>query len=252
MQPTAAHVRMSAAAADASRWADKKATPPMISKIDLASLQNTFHTVQRQTVQLIDFARLVVPIVKDNPKYAQELSDSLVVLVVVRLEAFYSALLSHGARHREGAVRRHLAKNGHPDAKACIFPHLVRLVRTQVSFKKEGAKLDRLCRVMFGQPLWVSDEARDVILDLILLRNLIVHNAGGDWSQDDVMEATYGTQFRVCDALRVSRYGEFVVYNVDHYKSLQFMQTAILSIVKELQYLEEHVVNNLAWVGQAE
>lgn len=223
-----------------------------ISELDLASLRNTFQTVQRQTVQLLQFARLVVPIVQENPKYAQELSDSLVVLVVVRLEAFYTNLLSHGARHREGAVRKHLVKNGYPDAKACILPQLVRLVRSQVSFKKEGAKIDRLCRLMFQQPLWVSADVRDVILDLVLLRNLVVHNAGGEWSQDEVIEATYGTQFRTCEVLTVKRYGEFVVYNVDYFKSLQFMQKAVLSIVEELRYLNEHVVNRLAWTEQAE
>jgi hypothetical protein len=203
-------------------------------------------------VQLLEYARLVLPTIKENPRHAPELADSLVLLVVVRLEAFFVQVVSLGTRHRERAIRRHLGESGFSEARTCTFPALVRLVRRRVSFEKGGNRLDSLFRLIFQRPVWASAEVRDVILDLVLLRNLVVHSDGADWSQDDAVPAAYATQFRVADVLAVRRYGEFAVYSIDHYKALLFVRDAVLSIVEQLKYLEENLVKDLTWAETLE
>ncbi len=118
-----------------------------------------------------------------------------------------------------------------------------------MSFQKGGNRLDGVFRLVFRRTVWASPEVRDVLLDLVLLRNFIVHSDTADWSQQDSVLATDGTQFRVADVLATKKYGEFTVYRVDHYKALLFIKEAVLALVEQFKYLEASVVHDLAWLG---
>ena len=189
-------------------------------------------------VQLLEYASAATKALKDDPPLLEELRDSVIVLVVTRLEAFFNALLSLGTRHQELAVRKHFQENGHEQARTCDLPALVQLVRRRVSFEKGGRRLDNVCRLIFRSSVWPSDAVRDVVLDLVLLRNLIVHHDGQDWSQEGVKTATYATQFRCADVLNVRRYGDFSIFSVDNDKALLFVKEAVLSVVEQLKYLD--------------
>ena len=205
----------------------------ILSELDRASLRGSFQTVQQRITHLLHYALATIPTIRENPKYAPELADSLVLLIVVRLEAFLVSILSLGTRHRQDAVRTHFIKSGRLDARGTrTLPELVRLVRGRVSFEKGGRRLDGLFRLVFQRPLWVSPEVRDVILDLVLLRNFIVHGDGSDWSQEDKVLSSYATQFRTADVLIVNKYGDLSVYRIDHYKALLFIKAAALSLVE--------------------
>jgi hypothetical protein len=211
------------------------------------SLESAFQTIQQRTVQLLEYASAVVPCLKEDPKLVPALADSVVVLVVSRLDGFFNDLVSLGTRHRERAVRSHFAKNGNKQALSCDLPTLVKLVRGRVSFEDGGSRLDNLFHLVFQCSAWPSDQVRDAVLDLALLRNVIVHNSGSDWSQDGVATAAYASQFRCADVLSVRRYGEFAVYSVDHHKALLFVRQATLAVVDQLKYLEQRLVRDTTW-----
>lgn len=211
------------------------------------SLESAFHTIQNRMVRLLNYATVVAPSVVDKPDLLPELADSVVVLVVSRLDAFFISLVSLGTRHRERTIRKHFCKHGHEQARNCDLPTLVKLVRRRVSFEDAGKRLDNLFRLIFQCSVWPSDDVRDVVLDLVLLRNLIVHSDGSDWSQDGVVAAAYATQFRRADVLSVRRYGEFTVYSVDHYRSLLFVKDATMNVVEQLKYLEARLVRDMGW-----
>jgi len=196
---------------------------------------------------LLEYATTAAPLVAHDPKLLPELADSVVVLVVARLDGFFNDIVSLGTRHRERAVRKHLHKHGHVPARSCDLPTLVKLVRGRVSFESGGKRLDNLFRLIFRCSVWPSNEVRDVVLDLALLRNLIVHNGGQDWSQDGVIPPAYAAQFRDADVLSARRYGEFAVYSVDHYKALLFVRKATLCVVDQLKYLEGRIVRDTSW-----
>ena len=223
-----------------------------MTDLDHPSLQGPFNTIQRQMVQLLEYAIEATRILKDKPEFRVELRDSVIVLVVTRLEAFFNSLVSLGTRHREFAVRANLRKNGQEQARTCDLPALVQLVRARVSFEKGGRRLDNVCRLIFCTSVWPSDAVRDLVLDLVLLRNLIVHSDGSDWSQEDVRHATYATQFRCAEVLDVRRYGDFTVYSVDDYKALLFIKEAVLGVVEQLKYLEQSIVQDATWAESSE
>jgi hypothetical protein len=219
---------------------------------DRPSLESAFHTIQSRMVRLLNYATAVAPAVKDKPDLLPELADSVVVLVVSRLDAFLISLVSLGTRHRETAVRKHLHKHGHPNARACDLPTLVRLIRRRVSFEDGGRRLDNLFRLVFRCSVWPSEDVRDIVLDLVLLRNLIVHSDGSDWSQDGAVTASYASQFRRADVLSIRKYGELAVYSVDHYRALLFVKEATLNIVEQLRHLEAALVRDMSWAESAE
>ena len=211
------------------------------------SLDSAFHSIQRRMVQLLEYATVAAPLVAQDPKLLPELADSVVVLVVARMDGFFQDMVSLGTRHRERAVRKHFQKHGIDRARSCELPTLIKLVRSRVSFEGGGKRLDNLFRLIFRCSVWPSDDVRDAVLDLALLRNFIVHNSGQDWSQDGVMPPAYAAQFRSADVLSTRRYGDLAVYSVDHYKALLFVRKATLCVVDQLKYLEEHIVRDTSW-----
>jgi len=205
------------------------------------SLAPAFQAVRRRMTQLLGFATAAAPAVRDRPDLLPELADSVVVLAVTRYESFPAEVVSLGTRHREHAVRKRFAKHGHPEALTCDLRTLVKLVRRRLKFEDSGRRLDNLFNLMFRCSVWPSDDVRDVVLGLILLRNLIVHSGGQDWGQDGVVAAAYAAQFRRADVLSVRKYQDLAVYSVEHFKALLFLRDAVAAIVAQLKYLEEHV-----------
>lgn len=193
-------------------------------------------------VRLLDFANTVAPSVKGNPQLVSELAESLIVLAVTRLDAFYGSLVSLGVRHREQEIREHFQKQGHENARTCDLPTLVRLVRRRVSFEDGGKRLDNLFRLVFQRSVWPSAGNRDLVLDLVRLRNFIVHSSGQDWSQEGVSPATYASQFKRADVLAIRRYGDLATYSVDHQKALLFLRDGAQAIVEQTKYLRQHLV----------
>jgi hypothetical protein len=211
------------------------------------SMEGAFSNVKKRMIALLQYANAALLAVKDEPTLLAEHADSVIVLAVARLDWFFQDAVSIGTLYREEVLRKHFAKHGERDATECDLPTLVKKVRRRVSFKDDGARLDNVFRLMFQCSVWPTDEIRDCVLDLVLLRNFVVHGRGQDWSHDGRMSADYAPQFRRADVLDVRRYGAIAVYSVDSYRALQFFRSAIQCIIQQLQYLEERLVRDLNW-----
>jgi hypothetical protein len=121
------------------------------------------------------------------------------------------------------------------------MPTLVRLVRRRVSFENDGRRLENLFRLVFQCEPWPSPDTRELILDLVRLRNWLVHGAGQDWSQDGVHSAAYALQFRTVGFVNKRRYGDLCTYTVDRSQSLLFLRDAGKAIIKLAIHLEQQL-----------
>lgn len=204
-------------------------------------LSTEFRDFEGQMVRLLDYANVVAPSLKAQPRLLPEFSDSMVILAVTRLDSFFRSLVSLGTRAREQQIRRHFQKHGNKDARTCDLPSLVKLVRGRVSFEDGGKRLDNLFRLVFEYSVWPSDEIRDLVMDLVRLRHFIIHSSGQDWSQAGVSQAAYASQFKRANVIDVRRYGNLATYSVDHYKTLLFLRDAVQAIVEQAKYLETHL-----------
>ena len=185
------------------------------------------------------YATTAAPLIAQDPKLLSELADSVVVLAVARVDGFFNDMVSLGTRHREQAVRKHFRKQGYERARSCDLPTLIKLVRSRVSFENGGKRLDDLFQLIFRCSVWPSAGVRDVVLDLALLRNLIVHNGGQDWSQDGVMPATYAAQFGGADVLSAETLWRIRSLLCRPLQGIDVRtEKAMLCVVDQLRYLE--------------
>jgi hypothetical protein len=216
-------------------------------ELNRPSLQSAFQTVQKRMVALLEYATAAAPVIKDDPRLLPELADSVVVLAVSRLDSFFIDVVSLGTRHRERMLRKHFIKHGQKGAQSCDIPALVKMVLRKVSFEDGGRRLDNLFQLIFRCSVWPTDAVRDLVLDLVLLRNFIVHSSGQDWSHDGGVPADYAMQFRRVDLLSVRRYDTYAVYSVDPHRALLFVRDAMLGLVEQLKYLEQRLVHDMSW-----
>src|SRR5688500_15752996 len=78
-----------------------------MADLNRPSLASAFHNIQGRMVQLLEYGSAVAPCLKEDPRLVEELADSIVVLVVSRLDGFFNNLVSLGTRHREQAISKH-------------------------------------------------------------------------------------------------------------------------------------------------
>jgi hypothetical protein len=86
-------------------------------------------------VALLEHASAARPAIGDEIRLLPELSASVVVLAVARLDSFFNDVVSLGTRHREQTLRKYFAKHGQKSAQSCDLPALVKMVRRRVSFE---------------------------------------------------------------------------------------------------------------------
>ena len=75
-----------------------------MSDLNRASLESAFHSIQQRMVRLVEYATTAAPAVAQDPRLLPELADSVVVLVVARLDGFFNDLVSLGTRYQERTV----------------------------------------------------------------------------------------------------------------------------------------------------
>src|SRR4029078_8337183 len=75
-------------------------------RVDPPNLASAFRTFEHRMTRLLDYANAVAPSVKEQPDLVSELGDSVVVLAVTRLDAFYVSLVSLGTQPREREIRK--------------------------------------------------------------------------------------------------------------------------------------------------
>lgn len=93
------------------------------------SLDVAFQELENKLVQVLEYATAVAPLASEKAEVLSSLAESLVVLVVVRIDEFFKSLVSLGARHKEQVVRAHFRKQDVPHAGTCDLPTLMKLVR---------------------------------------------------------------------------------------------------------------------------
>jgi hypothetical protein len=206
-----------------------------------------FHEQRLQ--EAISYMQAVTPCIAGKPALLRVFVDSSIVLAVAQLEAFLRSLVGTAAHVRHAALRKHLARNAsrHEQAqvRTCDLQQLVRLAGRRVSFENQGKAIDRLFAVLFGCSPWPSHDQRDVVVDMAMVRNMIVHHGGTDVGLGDVGQ--YARQVRRSDVLTVRRYGDLAVYEVDSPKALLLYRDAMQALVAQTYHLREQLVKSDAW-----
>ena len=217
------------------------AQPPNVS-----NLQGPFVVYDMRLDEVAQYVGDVQPYIVKNPKALRVLIHGTIVLSVGYLEDFLRSLVGSAARDREAALRTYMTERTTDAAekrrvKSYDLRELVRRAKSTLSLSKgEGTSVSKMFDALFGCSAWPSDAVRDGILDLVTVRNMIVHQ--GEAEVGDRGVAAYADQFRRADLFKIRHYGEFSIHEIDAMKALLFYAEVLPDLQAQIKYLRDRLV----------
>ena len=195
----------------------------------------TFHIYRDKISKMAAYVDVVSPAITANVAQLPIFVESIVVLTVAYMEDFLTSLVGSAAREGEVELRKHLS-NGLTEQErttvlTCDIPVLVQMAKRRVDFRRKGARLESLFQVMFGCSPWPDVDTLTTINDLVLVRQVIVHQGGGDLG-------SYANQVRQPGLFTVRDYQGLKVYWLAHMQVLILYREALLALNAQLQHLE--------------
>jgi len=140
-------------------------------------------------------------------------------------------------------MRTHFRQHGNDDeqrlAESCSLKTLIEMARRRVSFKQQGKRLESMFNVLFGFSPWPDDSTRCIIHDLVLLRNVFVH-------EGEKVLAEHAQQAHRQNLFTSHSYGDLTVYSVDYGAALPFLRDATVALKTQSQHVRARLSRRLA------
>lgn len=115
------------------------------------------------------------------------------------------------------------------------------LAAQQASFMKKGKKLKKIFEYLFGFPLFPDENTERMILDLVLVRNIIIHAGGSPTTQYAKQIRTPGV-ILVTNEIKNPQSGEVIS---NFYKLELGSNSFILNVVKTIEVLTQYIHSKL-------
>lgn len=200
-----------------------------------------------QIRRISDYEKIVLPIINklENRDIAQFVLESIIIRRASYFEELLKCIIMIASVREESKTREYFTKNGSEEIKTnikrgCNLGTLAIYAEAEVSFKDDAKKLERIFDCYFGFSPFPNQEAKDYILDMNLIRNIIVHEGG--WPNE-----RHARQIRHPNAIKISSEIQFehgmksVFYKLE-LTDFEFLTYLIASLVDILL----HIAKNLA------
>jgi hypothetical protein len=197
---------------------------------------------------VLDYCRTIGPAVAEKRGAIEVFIQSLVTLLVARHEWFLGMILAAGVRENPDRWQSYLVVQAKPEdrdrVRAYDLRTLIQQAKRTTSLKKRGASFERAFRQIFGFSPWPSEEARQVILDLNLLRQLFVHHNAATLGDD------YYSQFSRKQLLNTRKYGgnPSAAHSADYRDCLTFLPEAVMMLEKQRLYFRAEMLIRPEWL----
>ena len=150
----------------------------------------------------------------------------------------------------QAPLRKYFAEEGHDHEKKishdCDLGTLITMAKRRLSFQKDGARIIMLFNVLFAMPPWPSDETRHTILDLVLLRNIFVH-------EGPAVLGGHAEQARRPGLFSTKKYGDLpTIYHVEHFQVLVLLRDAFVGMKSQADYLRQKLSEQDQWQERKE
>jgi hypothetical protein len=121
---------------------------------------------------------------KKDKKIFQFSFESIILRLVSFIEEYLSCLIGMASCYEEKLILKYFTKYGSESKrnkvkKGCNLGELWRLAASEISFKDQAKKLKRIFNYIFGFSPFPDLKTENLILDMIRIRNVIVHS--GSW-----------------------------------------------------------------------
>jgi hypothetical protein len=209
------------------------------------TLDTSFYVYNNQLERVAEYIGAITPLLTPSSKAIPVFVESAIVIMVTRLEHFLTSLLASAVQHRESAVRDHFRKHGNdierPNVLSADRRALIMMVRRRINFKSNGKGIERMFQVLFGFSPWPNDDVFRLVLDLVLMRNVFVHEG------DRVLEE-HANQAHRLQLFKSKTYGQFTVYHVDYAQSLILLRDASVGLKAQIEHIRSQLLARPEWV----
>ena len=210
----------------------------------LPTIETGFSAYDGQLDRIAEYIETIAPSLVTNRQSVPVFVESLTVVMVARFEHFLTSLIAGGVRHRESVARAHFMRFGNPDelrvAESCDLKALIKMARRRLSFRKQGKSIETIFAVLFEFSPWPSVGTFQTVNDLVLLRNLLVH-------EGDTVLAEQAAQAHHKALFTTRSYGEFAVCSVNYGVALPFLQTAMIALKNQAEHVRREFVSRPEW-----
>jgi len=157
-----------------------------------------------QNKKAMQFGNLVLPISQklDNAEMTQFLLESIIIRISCSVEEFLTCIISIATARSESKMKTYFMKYGNEETKrqiknGCNLGMLISFAVAEISFKDNAKKFERVFNYLFGSVPFPDQDSKDYFLDMILVRNIIVHSGG--WPN-----VSHARQIRHSNAIKIS------------------------------------------------
>lgn len=214
---------------------------------NLTTVETAFAVYDNQLGRVDNYLGAILPAIIDNRSAVPVFVESLVVVMVARLEHFLSSLFAQAVHQREAAVREYFEKHGNDDerrnAGSCDRRALIQMVRRRITFKNRGKGIERMSTLLFGFVPWPSEDTQILLHYFLLLRNIFVH-------EGDRVLSEHATQARRAGLFTSTRYGDLTVYGVDYAQALILVRDATVGLKQQVDYIRSELLKKSEWTYQ--
>jgi len=149
-----------------------------------------FSRFNYQTKKLINYSKYVLGEVieeRNDKDLAQFIMEHIIIRAVSNFEELIMSIVFHSAINQTDKVIKFFRKSNKKSdreriEKIKLLGHYGHLAQTHVSFKNNAKNLKKIFEYLFEFSLFDNEDNERIILDLIRVRNLIIHN--GSWPQE--------------------------------------------------------------------
>jgi hypothetical protein len=209
------------------------------------TVETSFGGNEMQVARVAEYLNAISPCVEQQPQAFPLFVESLTITTLALHEHFLASLVAGAAHHCQPVLRKYFAEAGNDNQKKiaadCDFGTIIRLAKSRLSFKQGGARIAKMFELLFGLSPWPSDEVHHTILDLVLLRNIFVHEGAavlGEHAEQAYRSGLFSTR----------KYGDLpTIYHVEHLPVLLLLRDALVGMKAQAEYLRQKLSEQEQW-----
>lgn len=210
------------------------------------TVEMSFGGNEMKLARVAGYMNAMLPCIEKTPTAAPLFVESLTITTVALHEHFLASLVAGAAHHCQPALRTYLTEEGNDTEKKIArdgdLGTIIELMKRRVSFQKGGARIARAFDVLFGISPWPSDDVHHVILDLVLMRNIFVHEG------TDVF-AAHAEQACRSALFSSTTYGDLpTIYHVEHFQVLLLLHDALVAMHAQSEYMRQELSTRDQWL----
>ena len=200
-----------------------------------------FNRFSFQINKMGKYVSITIPIVEKlkDEDIMQFALEYILLRIVSFIEEFLGCIILIGGCWQEALLRSYFLDFGSDKAKTdvqggCNLGSLIHYAKSEISFKNNAKKIERIFRHLFGLSPFPDQKTKDIILDMVLVRNIIIHEGG--WPSEQ-----HFRQVRTSGAIKISRTIKMSAGETSFYKLEITDKKFVLNAVMAVQSLMQHL-----------